>query len=69
MAIKTNKEWVELLDAAIQELITGKVSSTSINGMSYTLNSISDLQKLREYYLTEYIRQHKGISKQVRLRG
>ena len=69
MAIKTYKEWVELLDLTMQELITGKVQSTSINGISYTMHNLDTLKDMREYYYNEYIRQHKGFSKQIRFRG
>ena len=47
---KTASEMVTLIDEAIEDLVTGKRSQTTVGRKTYTFYDLDELQGLREYY-------------------
>jgi hypothetical protein len=46
----TPAEMVALCDRAVSELLTGKATSYSIAGRSFTFADVSKIQAIRDYY-------------------
>lgn len=58
---KTASEWVAILEAAYESLLTGGVSAYSIGGRSFTLNDISTIRDELDHWREVQARETGGI--------
>ena len=61
MAIRTPTEWLELIDDALAGIISGKLSSYSIGGRSFTRHDIRALEDLRAYWESRQAESRNGF--------
>lgn len=62
MALKSNREMAQLCQNAIADIVSGKVKSYSIQGRTFTRESIGALRELEKTYRSGYVRQTYGRS-------
>ena len=58
---KTASEWVSILEAAYESLVTGGVSAYSIGGRSFTLNDLATIRDELDYWRDVQARESGGI--------
>lgn len=62
MATRTADEWLEMIEDAIASIITGKTSSYSIGGRSFSRLDISALEDLRSYWASKAAESRNGFT-------
>ena len=62
MALKSNREMAQLCQNAIADIVSGKVKSYTIQGRTFTRESIGELRALEKTYRSGHVRQTYGRS-------
>lgn len=69
MALKTYQELAELYDAAEVAIVSGKISSYSIAGRSFTKHDLDLVARLKRYYIQKAREETHGFVSLSDIRG